>query len=164
MIWWVLAGTGLLFAMIVFFGAPYLPTHKAQIGLAIKLLNLKKGELLIDLGAGDGRLLAAAAQRGWRVRGYELNPLLSAWCWVRLRRFGDRGRIVWADFFLAKWPADTRGLYIFGTERVMRRLSGKLKTAPRPLRVVSYGFALPGHKPIKQTGGFFVYDLGRHIN
>lgn len=158
MIWLLLAFVALCFGGVVFFGAPYVPTHKAQVKLAIKLLDLKKGELLIELGAGDGRLLTAAARRGWRVHGYELNPLLAAWCWLKLRPF-KRARIVVADYWQSKWPADVRGIYIFATEREMRRLSLKLKALPTPIRVVSYGFELPGHKPTRLQGGFFVYDV-----
>lgn len=51
-----------LFCGIVFFGAPFVPTKKMQIKAALDLLNLKKGDLLYDLGAGDGRVALAAAK------------------------------------------------------------------------------------------------------
>jgi 16S rRNA A1518/A1519 N6-dimethyltransferase RsmA/KsgA/DIM1 with predicted DNA glycosylase/AP lyase activity len=156
---WLLAVIPLLFALVVFFGAPYLPTHQKQVSLALDLLNLKKGQLLIDLGAGDGRLVKAAAQRGWRAVGYELNPILVIWCWFNLRAQRGRARVVWRDFFKVGWPADTKAIYIFGSQPVMRRLAKKLANAPRPIQVISYGFELPGHKAQTTQGGFFLYDI-----
>lgn len=157
MIW--LLGIVIIFAVVVFFGAPYLPTHKAQLELALDLMKLKPGQLMIDLGSGDGRLLKLAAERGWRVVGYELNPLLVIWSWLKLRPRRRQAKVVWADFFRTDWPKDTNGIYIFGSKPVMRRLATKLTGAPSPLTLVSYGFELPGREYETTQGGFFVYRL-----
>jgi ribosomal protein L11 methylase PrmA len=66
----------ILFGFVVAFGAPYLPTLRPQITMALDMLDLKKGQTLLELGSGDGRVMMAAAERGWNVIGYELNPLL----------------------------------------------------------------------------------------
>jgi len=150
---------GAAFGLIVIFGAPYLPTHQRQLKLALDLADLKPDQLLLDLGAGDGRLLKAAAQRGWRATGYELNPFLVLWCWLSLRRYRSQTNTIWRDFLRTSWPADTTAVYIFGSRPVMRRLAIKLMVWPTPLRLVSYGFELPGHKHEIKSGGFFVYDL-----
>jgi hypothetical protein len=151
----ILAAT---FALVVFFGAPYLPTHKRQIEQALDLTGLKPGQTVLDLGAGDGRLLKAAAERGLNAVGYELNPWLVLVCRLRL---GGRAKIIWNDFLRAEWPAGINAVYIFGSRPVMRRLSRKLNSVPKPLRLVSYGFELPGHKPKRQSNGFYVYDLNK---
>jgi len=71
----ILSALVLLFCGIVFIGAPYVPTKRAQIAAALDLLELKVGDLLLELGAGDGRVAKAAAERGIRVVGYELNTI-----------------------------------------------------------------------------------------
>lgn len=142
-----------------FFGAPYLPTHQQAIKPALALLNLKPGELLLDLGAGDGRLLVAAAKLGWRVVGYELNPLFWLICYCRIWRWRRHAKVKLANYLNQDWPDDTVAVYIFGSTRAMSALVKKLNSWPRPIRVVSYGFKLPGHIPSRTKNGFFVYDI-----
>ena len=66
----------LMFGFVIFFGAPYLPTLKKQQEEALDLLDLQPGQLLLELGSGNGRLLRMAADRGISVIGYEINPIL----------------------------------------------------------------------------------------
>jgi SAM-dependent methyltransferase len=75
-LFWVFFALVLLFGFVVIFGAPYLPTLKKQTAEALDLLDLKPGQTLLELGCGDGRVVKAAAQRGLKVTGYELNPIL----------------------------------------------------------------------------------------
>lgn len=153
----------LLAALIVglgaFFGAPYLPTHRRSVLLALKLLNLRPGERLLELGAGDGRLIKAAAELDWRVVGYELNPAWWLVSYLRTLQFGPRVNIKFANYLTAEWPVDAKAVYVFSSAHAMQALAKKIKTWPMPLKVVSYGFALPGHKPIHRTGAFYVYEL-----
>ena len=56
---------------------PFLQTPDALIEPLLRFADLKSGELLIDLGCGDGRLLIAAAERfGCRARGVEYDAEL----------------------------------------------------------------------------------------
>ena len=59
----ILAVITLIFGFVIFFGAPYLPTTTRQIEAALKLLKLKKGEHLLELGAGDGSVALAALKK-----------------------------------------------------------------------------------------------------
>lgn len=127
------------FGLVVIFGAPYVPSLKPHMNAAFDLLDLKKGDLLLELGAGDGRVMLDALARGYRVTGYELNPLLALIAWLRTRRYGKQARVVWGDAFHARWPKDTKAVYLFGVQhlaaRVNRRLQGK-----RGLKFVTVGF------------------------
>ena len=75
---------GLLFVIILFlfllFDAfldlPYVATQSRKIEIIMKFAQVKKGETIVDLGSGDGRLLFACAKKGARAIGYEINPLL----------------------------------------------------------------------------------------
>src|SRR3989344_8091828 len=97
MLWWffwVVWIIGVLlvlaYAFVLPFGAPFLPTFKKQSSEALDLLDLKPGQVFVDLGCGDGRLLELAAARGLRAVGYELNPFLALYACGRTRRYGRR--------------------------------------------------------------------------
>ena len=66
----------LLFTFDAFLDLPYVATKREKIPTIIKLANIKSGDIAVDLGSGDGRLLFAAAKSGARAIGYEVNPLL----------------------------------------------------------------------------------------
>lgn len=136
------------FGLIVFRGAPYVPTLPAQLRTAFRLYPLQASDLVVDLGAGDGAVLAAAAQAGARAVGYELNPLLVAAAWLRLRRYGGRASIRLADMWrLPALPSGTTLVYVFVVGRDVPRLDTCLKAwvvaAGQPIHVISYGFELP---------------------
>lgn len=95
------------FGGVVFFGAPYLPTLSPQVKAALDLAGLKKGDHLLELGCGDGKVVLAAARRGINVIGYELNPILAAVAWLRTWRYRKNVRIVWGDFWNKVWPRPT---------------------------------------------------------
>ena len=55
--------------------APYQGSSSAVISAALELANFQAGESLVDVGAGDGRILAAALAAGaGKATGFELQP------------------------------------------------------------------------------------------
>lgn len=152
---------GLFFGLTVFWGAPYVPAHKTDVTVAFGLLNLKPGDLLVDLGSGDGVVLREAANRGLRAYGYEINPLLCLASRWRCRQHGNKVHIFWRDFWLADLPEDTKGVFVFAGGPFMKRLAKKLQNDAnklgRPLMVVSYGFGLPGYEPVAKASGMQLF-------
>lgn len=146
------------FSFVLLFGAPYLPTLSKQMQIALDLLDLKPGETMLELGCGDGRVLIAAAERGWRVVGYELNPLLALLCWLRTRKYGARVEVKCIDFWRAKWP-EAAGIYGFILPRLMQKLDKKVaQECGKSVKVVSFAFAIPNRNPVKKQGGVFLYE------
>lgn len=137
-------------------GAPYLPTVKKTRQDALNLLALKPGQVVVDLGSGDGSLLIEAAERGLKAVGYEINPFLWLISWLRTRRHGRRVRVKFKSF----WRADLSeadGVFVFLITHRMSQLDGFLKTVGRPFRVVSHAFEIPGKKPLTKRGALFLY-------
>ncbi len=64
-------------------GAPYAPTWAKVTQKAFDAIQLGKEDTLIDLGAGDGRIVIEAARRGAKAIGYELSPIM--WAVAKLR-------------------------------------------------------------------------------
>lgn len=159
--WLILASVilVLLFGFVLMFGAPYLPTLKRQRRAALDLLSLKSGQTMIELGCGDGRMLKDAAERGIICIGYELNPLLALWCWLTTRRYGNRVRIKWADFWSSKLP-EADGIYVFLLDRYMGKLHTKItQEIGDSVKVVSYAFKFPNVKSTTSRDGLYLYEL-----
>ncbi|HEX9679359.1 MAG TPA: methyltransferase domain-containing protein [Candidatus Saccharimonadales bacterium] len=155
---------GVLIVIIVVFGfsllvgAPFVPTHKASVEPAMRLLALDKRDLLLELGAGDGRLAMAAANRGAAVLAIEINPFLF-WLLKWRSRSQARIQVVFGDFRRLKWPRETTAVYVFADGKTMDWLAKALKNVKRPIRIVSHGFSLPGHEPTKIDGALLRYDI-----
>jgi tRNA G10 N-methylase Trm11 len=47
---------------------PYVPTTDLAVAAMLKLADVKKGDVVYDLGCGDGRIVIAAKQLGARRR------------------------------------------------------------------------------------------------
>lgn len=148
----------LCFGLVVFFGPPYLPTLTSHMNLALDMLALKKGDTMLELGCGDGRVLIAAAKRGWNVVGYELNPLLVLLCRIRTWRYRRQVRVVWGNFWLGTWPpAD--GIFGFVLPKYMTKLDKRIvQWHGKPVRLASFAFAIPGRKPLRTENGVFLYE------
>lgn len=148
----------MLFAFVIARGAPYLPTLKQQTNDALDLLDLKKGQTLLELGSGDGRLMRAAAERGVYSVGYELNPLLVLYSRLRHWRYRRYMTVKWADFWLAEWP-ESDGMYVFLLQKYMKKLDNKViqYSKGKNYKLVSFGFEIPNKKAIKKLKGVCLY-------
>ena len=146
------------FSGVLLFGAPYLPTLTPQIQVALRLADLQPGQRMIELGCGDGKVLIAAAKQGISVVGYELNPILAAICWLRTRRYRKQVRVICADFWRADWPS-TDVIFTFLLPKYMEKLDKKIiQSKHKPVKLISFAFAVPGKKPIIEKDGVYRYD------
>ncbi|HWT55979.1 MAG TPA: class I SAM-dependent methyltransferase [Candidatus Microsaccharimonas sp.] len=148
----------LCFGFVLLFGPPYLPTLTKQMQIALELADLQPGQRLLELGCGDGKVLIAAAQRGVHVVGFELNPLLVIVCKARTWRYRQLVRVHWANFWTKEWPP-TDVIFIFGLPRIMKHLDTKIvQECRKPVKLVSFAFAIPRRKVTKKQGGVLRYD------
>jgi tRNA G37 N-methylase Trm5 len=54
---------------------PYVPTPQEVVDRMLELAQVKKGDVVYDLGAGDGRIVVTAAKKyGVRAIGFEIDP------------------------------------------------------------------------------------------
>lgn len=146
------------FAGVLLFGAPYLPTLTPQVEVAFDLAGCKPGDHLLELGCGDGKLLIAAAQRGIRATGYELNPILFAVCWLRTWRYRKLIIVRLANFWRAHWPP-TDVIFVFLLPKYMHQLDKKIvQYSIKPVKLVTFAFAIPGKKPSAERKGVMMYS------
>jgi predicted RNA methylase len=134
------------------FIAPFVPSPLPVIQHMLKLADLKAGEVLFDLGAGDGRTVIMAAKSfGARAVGVELREDLAkkALSTIHDNGLADRVTIVNGDMFGVKLTsADVVFLYL--TTSANEKIRPKLETELRQgVRVVSHDYEIVGWKPLK---------------
>lgn len=146
----------LVFMVSSISGAPWVPARAFDIEALLDDVKLKKSEVFFELGCGDGRLVKAAARRGARATGYELNPLLFVVAWLRcINQPGASIRLgnLW-DVDLR--PADV--VMVFLVPRTMPRLHRKAQQELRSsARLVSYIFPIVGKKAIYHSKSWYIY-------
>ena len=143
-----------LFAAVLLVGAPYLPTLTPQVQTAFQLLRLQKGQTLLELGCGDGKVLVAAAQAGYTAVGIELNPVLFVVSWLRTRRYRRQVRVLWGDFWRVRWP-EADAVFVFLLDPFMPKLDTYMRAYKKPL--VSVAFRMPDKKVAQEENGVFLY-------
>ncbi len=137
-------------------GAPWVPTFKRDVEQVLNDADVKAKTRYVELGCGDGRLVAAAARRGAEATGYEINPVLWLIAWCRNLRYKN-AHIRLGNFWnhsLSKYEV----VVTFLMPKFMPRLESKMaKELTARSMLVSYVFPLPHKKPSKKRHHWFVY-------
>jgi SAM-dependent methyltransferase len=132
-------------------GVRYEPTPMSVAQAMLDLAVVKPGDVVYDLGCGDGRIVIAAAERGARGVCVDIDPLRIAEAQENARKAGVEGRIEFRHENL--FDTDLRGATV-----VMLFLSLDYNVALRPRlqrelapgsRVVSHWHRMGDWKPQK---------------
>lgn len=156
---WVIIGF-MFYIIPLMFGAPYEGTAKKKIKDIVKLARMKKGENVVDLGSGDGRIVIAFAKEGFEAHGFEINPLLVLASKYKIKKLKlDNAFIHWKSF----WKEDL-GKYdliiLFQYKTIMKKLGKKLKKElTKPSKIVSYHWKFKDWKIVKKIGDVYLYKL-----
>jgi len=129
----------------------FVPTPMAAVERMIAMADIKTGELVYDLGCGDGRIVVAAAQRGGvRAVGVDINPERVVESRANAVTAGVENlvSIRQADIFtLDLSEADVVFLYL--TPRLNERLMPQLRKLKPGSRIISYEFDMGNAKPVE---------------
>ena len=134
------------------FIAPFVATPLPVVKQMLTLAQLKPGEIIYDLGCGDGRVVIMAAQEfGARGVGVEMREDLVKQALSKVSELGLDGRvkIVQSDLFkvdLAQADVVTLYLTTSANDKVKPKLESELKLGAR---VVSHDYEILGWRPIK---------------
>jgi SAM-dependent methyltransferase len=131
--------------------APVYPTPETVVDKMLSVAGVRPGEMVYDLGCGDGRIVIAAAQK-FRARavGIEIRRDIYEGTLARVASLGlsDQVRIVHGNALKYDLsPADVVTLYLLtsSNERLKPILEKDLKPSAR---VVSHDFEIRGWKPV----------------
>jgi predicted RNA methylase len=135
--------------MLALFGqavnlAPFASTPEDVVERMLTLADVNAGDVLYDLGCGDGRIPIAAAKRGARAIGVDIDPQRIAESKANARAAGVESLV---EFRLQDAltvdvsPATVVTLYLLGSSNVKLRpmLTAQLKPGAR---VVSHAFSM----------------------
>lgn len=129
----------------------FVPTPPGAVERMIEMAELEPGDVVYDLGCGDGRIVVAAARRQ-RVKaiGVDINPERVAESRENVRAAGLESsvEIRQADIFaLDLRDADVVFLYL--TPRLNERLMPQLRQLKPGARIISYEFDMGASKPVE---------------
>lgn len=160
----------LLFSSPRFSPIPYFPTNRKDVPLIIKGLALKNNQTIIDLGAGDGVVIFAAAKAGFQKKintqfiAIEINPILVLI--LQIKRlfhpnrknikivFGDMLKIDFMNFINFK---NFITIYLYISPWLINKVIEKFSVN---WRIVSYFYPIKNRKPKKILSGahkIFIY-------
>ncbi len=145
---WTLVAFGIFAGVLTAYAglrlAPFAPTPTRAVAAALALADVGPGDTVMDLGAGDGRVVIAAARRGARAIGYELSPFVFILALARTCWSGTAARVLLRDTFVVDLSPATV-VFLFGMPRTSPRVAAHLARTLRPgTRVLTYIFPLPG--------------------
>ena len=125
------------------------PSPPEVVSAMLKLAGVTKGDVVYDLGSGDGRIPIAAAHVGARAVGVELSPELVAQAVANAEKEGVAGRVrfLQRDLFetdISEATVVTLYLLPALNAKLLPKLNRELKPGTR---VVSQSFDMGGPKP-----------------
>jgi len=129
----------------------FVPTPQDVVDKMLEMAEVKKGDVLYDLGCGDGRIVVTAAKKyGVKATGFDVDPqrIKEANENVQSNGVGDRVTIRKADIFETDLSeASVVTLYLLPELNV--RLMPQLRKLKPGSRIVSHDFDMRGAKPKK---------------
>ena len=132
---------------------PYVPTREEVVAGMLKLADVKMGDVLYDLGCGDGRIVITAAQKyGARGIGIDIDPERIKEANENAQKAGVTGKVkfVEQDLFEAK-ISDASVVTLYLLPSVNLKLRPKLMRDLKPgTRIVSHSFDMGDWKPEKE--------------
>jgi predicted RNA methylase len=135
------------------------PTFDSVVTAMLSMAKVTSGDLVLDLGAGDGKIAIAAAKPpyGARAVGIEFDPDLAkrAACLVQVEGVADRVRIVQGDIFKEDFKgASVVTLYLLPELNLCVR--HRILALEPGTRVVSHQYAMADWEP-----GFAIAHINR---
>jgi len=144
--------------------APYVPSPIDVVREMLTLSNAGPGDILYDLGCGDGRILLTAIQefKVDKAVGFDLNTRMVEASKVKIREaeLEDRIAIHNDNFFKADLtPATLVTLYLTtsGNAKLRPKFKKELK---KDTRIVSHDFPITDWSTMNPEGG--AYKIGNH--
>lgn len=130
-------------------GSFYYPSTDNVTKQMLNELEISNKDTLIDLGSGDGKIIFAAAKRGAKAIGYELDPLLVKKSRHKIKelKIEKLASIRQKNFWKANWDEATI-IVIYQFPKYVKELESVLENEiKKPTIVVSNAYPFPNKKP-----------------
>jgi predicted RNA methylase len=140
----------------------FVPLPMGTVRKILKLANIRKNDVLYDLGCGDGRIIISAAKEyGIKSVGIEKNGFLAWICRRKVKKnnLENKVKVIQDDIFNQDLSRATI-VVMYLTQKLNDKLKPKLeKELKKGTRVISASHILKGWKEVKKikTGHFYTY-------
>lgn len=129
---------------------PYVPTPPQVVERMLQIADVKPGDMVMDVGCGDGRMVVAAAEKfGARGLGVDINPERIGEAKANARQAGVESKVDFrvGDLFEADLSqADVLAMYLLSD--INLRLRPKILETMKPgARIVSHAFNMGEWNP-----------------
>jgi hypothetical protein len=131
---------------------PYVPTPQEVVDRMLELAQVRKGDVLYDLGSGDGRIVVTAAQKfGVKAIGFEIDP-------ERIKESHENIKKAGVEKLVEIRKQDIRTVDLSGASVLTMYLLPEVNLMLRPniwkqmkpgSRIVSHDFDMGDWKPLK---------------
>ena len=140
---------------------PFVPSPQIVVDKMIELGGVKKGDVVYDLGSGDGRIVIAAAKKGARAVGFEIDPDLVGESRANIQKAGvqEMAEIRNQDILTVDLSAASV-ITMYLLPDVNLKLRPNLLSQLKPgSRVVSHSFDMGDWKPdkVERVDGRTIY-------
>jgi len=141
---------------------PFVPTPEAVVDRMLEVAKVGPNDVVYDLGSGDGRIVIAAAKKGARAVGIDIDPQRIREARENARKAGVGKRVEFrqGDLFQADLSGATVvTLYLLSA--VNQKLRPKLLSELKPgTRIVSHAFDMGDWKPesVEHVGSSTIYS------
>jgi ubiquinone/menaquinone biosynthesis C-methylase UbiE len=128
---------------------PFVPTPERVVAKMLEVAKVGPRDVVYDLGSGDGRIVIAAAKKGARSIGIDIDPERIREARENARRAGVTKRVEFreGDLFKADF-SDATVVTLYLLSGVNLKLRPKLLAELKPgTRIVSHGFDMGDWKP-----------------
>lgn len=131
---------------------PYVPTPQEVVERMLELAQVKKGDVVYDLGSGDGRIVVTAAKKyGVKAIGFEIDP-------ERIKESHENIKKAGVEKLVEIRQQDIRTVDLSGANVLTMYLLPEVNLMIRPniwkqmkpgSRIVSHDFDMGDWKPLK---------------
>lgn len=133
------------------------PSARASVEAALDLADVGPGVGVLDLGCGDGQVLALVAERGGIPAGIEYDQELADEAATHLWDLGFEDVVVCGDLFDPDLELDADVWFAYLAPATLQRLVPRLTSIGGTL--VTVDFTVPGLAPSATSGTATRYDL-----
>lgn len=153
---YVIAAVLLIFAILIivylfldfiahFLGAPFVPSSKKDIDEILKVAKLNKGQVFIEPGSGDGRVVISAVKNyGVIGIGVEVHPFLLFYSKLSAKLNKVSVQFKAENFFNTNYKK-VDVIYLFLFPKTLKKLKEKfIKECRKNTLIISHGFKIEG--------------------
>jgi len=154
------------FSLTLFGNSPFVPTTTRAAHKILKHSGIKKGDIVYDIGAGDGRLIHYAERDyGAKATGFEINPFIYYWARFKQILLGWKGKMIRANLFKQN-ISNANVIVCYMTPSTLKKFQDHfVKKLKKGTKIISYAFKVGTLKPFKiipkdkKTSKVWIYKI-----